>query len=563
MKNRGEKGITLLVLVIAIIIIFIIAGITLRTGVETVSSAHFMSFQSELTMVQSKVNEIAVQYMRENKTLGANFTKYEEMIWEEKEQEIYNTKEVNEVLAKKASEKGVTIEALKQGFKICPKEYLQDELGLENLKRNYWINLEDTIVVALEECYYEGKNYYMLEQIDSSIYNVTYNNQITSEGSFDVETTQIASGFQVTIIPNHSKYVSKWQIKYKLQEEENWKIEENLTFRVDTPGTYNIQVLHSPDVDLGTKTITIKAGKMDEKGYYTQNSTINGRTKGTAFNPVIPKDFKPLEDNTTGGAIWGDGSTAPTREAVSSGLVIENKDGSQYVWVPVDGTEIKLSRYTFDTNGNSIVQSSNPITIEGDSFEEMETPLYGNTPALKLRAFIESVQNNGGYYIARYEASKREDGKALSIVSQGTPATNEQSTINPKMLWNKVTQSEASNACQNLYEGIQSDLINSYAWDTAIIFIQKYDSVVQNYSNRKDGNGTLKNTGNTQDIACNIYNMGSNCSEWTTEAVNNPDMQSVVRGADYLDNQKLTSSRIKTSTANTAYNVGFRSILYW
>ncbi len=563
MRNKREKGITLIALVIMIIIILIIAGITIRTGVDTVKSAQFMSFQSELTMVQSKVNEISAQYTRENKTLGVELTKYEEMIWEEKIQSVWDSEEVNAVLMEKAAEKDTSLEELKKGFRLCPIEYLQEELGIEKLERNYLINLEDTIVIAVEKFSYEGKNYYMLEQIESSLYNVTYNNQITADGTFEVEATQIDSGYQITITPKHDKYISKWQVKYKLHQEENWKIEENLVFKVDTPGVYDFQVIHSQEVDLGTKTITIKAGKMDENGYYTQNSTINGRTQGTAYNPVIPKGFKPVDDKTIGNALWGDGSSAPSREAVSSGLVIENKDGSQYVWIPVDGVEVKLSRYTFGENGDPIMQSSNTITIGEDSFEEMETPLYGNTSAIKLHKFIESVQNNGGYYIARYEASKGEDGKALSIISQGTPATNEQATINPKMLWNKISQSEASNACQDLYEGIQSDLINSYAWDTAIVFIQKYDNVVKNYSNRKDGSEVIKNTGDTEDTACNIYNMGSNCSEWTTEAVNNPNMQSVVRGADYSDNQKLTSSRTKTNTANTAYNIGFRSILYW
>lgn len=563
MRNKRERGITLMLLVITIVIIFIIAGITIKTGVDTVKSAQFMSFQSELTMVQSKVNEISVEYIRENKTLGVELTRYEEMIWEEKEQAVWNSKEVNEILEKKAADKNISVEKLKEGFHLCPKEYLADKLGIEKLERNYFINLEDTIVIALEKFTYEGKDYYMLEQIESSLYNVTYNNQITSNGTFEVEITPLISGYQVTITPKHDKYVSKWQVKYKLKDEENWKTEENLTFRIDAPGIYDIHVLHSPDVDLGTQTITISAGKTDENGYYTQNSTINGRTQSTAYNPVIPKGFKPLEDKTTGGAIWGNGLSAPTREAVNSGLVIENKDGSQYVWIPVDTAEIKLSRYTFDENGNAQVQGNTPISIDENSFEEMEASLYGNTSAINIKAFKESVQNNGGYYIARYEASKREDNKALSIVSQGISTESQDTAISTKMLWNKVSQSEASNACQELYTDIKSDLINSYAWDTAIAFIQKYDNIVKNYSNRKDGSGTLKNTGDTQDIGCNIYNMGSNCSEWTTEAVNDPNMQSSVRGSNYLENEKVTSSRIKTNKESKAYNIGFRPILYW
>ena len=195
---------------------------------------------------------------------------------------------------------------------------------------------------------FEGKNYYMLEQIESSEYNVSYNNQIKPEGTFNTTVTHVTNAYQIKIDTQHDKYVSKWEVRYKLQKEEDWKTTDNLIFNVETPGIYEIQVLHGDEVDLGTQTLTIKAGEPDENGYFTENSTINGRTESTAYNPLIPKGFKPIEDETTKQAIWGEGSEAPTREAVNSGLVIQNQDGNQYVWIPVDGVDVKLSRYTFN-----------------------------------------------------------------------------------------------------------------------------------------------------------------------------------------------------------------------
>ena len=62
---------------------------------------------------------------------------------------------------------------------------------------------------------------------------------------------------------------------------------------------------------------------------------------------------------------------------------------------------------------------------------------------------------------------------------------------------------------------VNSDLINSYAWDTAIIFIQEMED--NDYSIKKDGNGTLRNTGETGDKVCNIFDMRGNLSEFTTE----------------------------------------------
>ncbi|MGN1269677.1 MAG: hypothetical protein ACI4UU_02260, partial [Clostridia bacterium] len=68
--------------------------------------------------------------------------------------------------------------------------------------------------------------------------------------------------------------------------------------------------------------------------------------------------------------------------------------------------------------------------------------------------------------------------------------------------------------------GVESDLINSYAWDTAIVFIQKYSSNTAYSIQNSKNTGSLANTGErpeTTDKVCNIYDMASNTLEWITE----------------------------------------------
>ncbi len=558
MRSNREKGITLMALVITIVIIIIIAGVSISAGIDSIESANFMKFQSELTMVQTKINEITAQYQKENKSIGWTLTN--------EERGILNKEEVNTILTKKAEDKGISVEELKNGFSLCSKEYIAEELGLENLTRNYLVNLKNAIVVALEKCKFEGTDYYMLEQIESSIYNVTYNSQITPEGTFTATSKQIVNGYQISITTNHDKYVSKWEVRYKLKIEKEWKRTENLTFNVETPGTYEIQVFHGDEVDLGTQTLIIKAGEPDAEGYYTQNSAINGRTVSTAYNPVVPKGFKPIEDESTGKAQWGEGSTAPTREAVKSGLVIQSKDGSQYVWIPVDDVEVKLSRYSFNTNGSATIEAENSIADGGYLYEELATSTLDNAPAKDIEKFKASVQQNGGYYIARYEASKGENGKALSVISKGTPAGQNSSntSVSTGMLWNWVTQQEASNACQGLYSEIQSDLINSYAWDTAIVFIQKNADIAYSQRRGPTYSDTLKNTGTSNDVQCNIYDMAANTAEWTTETCNTPGNPCVYRGGIFEDSSYSVGNRVRgNSSSFENYNITFRSILYW
>ncbi len=328
---------------------------------------------------------------------------------------------------------------------------------------------------------------------------------------------------------------------------------------------------------------------------------------------VVPKGFK---------VVVSEGTTVP------EGIVIEDVKGNQFVWIPVrtvyknaektESSTIKLGRYTFNTsNGTPTMQqaafagdnesnpgqtyeSDPPVTIESN-FQELTTYRAGtpsngldglNAAAKNLAGFMQSVQKNGGYYIARYEASygegynseaitdveKYANAKPLSIVSTGTPRGRGQGSTPLKQgtLWNYVTQLNASKICQNMYEndntvGVESDLTNSYAYDTAIVFIEKMDASKSNYANANcdtTGNTSLMNTGMTGDKACNIYDMAANIMEWTTEystyIYNNTNAWPCTsRGGKFDANGHYTSMRYYTLFATyTDYFIGFRPILY-
>ena len=311
-------------------------------------------------------------------------------------------------------------------------------------------------------------------------------------------------------------------------------------------------------------------------------------------NPVVvPKGFK----------VTNDGITVP------EGVVIEDSHGNQFVWIPVGTVHkdsnpendviIQLGRYTFDRNNGTptpeqlAYTDSNPknyINTDGKVgvIEELYTELSIqrdgtvdesnhlndlNATAKDLAGFVESVRDNGGYYLARYEASYGSgssvaDWKPLSKVS----ITNSEASMNyaPKTLWNWVTQLDASKICQNMYKddntvGVESDLINSYAWDTAIVFIQSMNESNSNYANKKDGNGTLKNTGETGDKVCNIFDMAANLLEWNTEYSKYMDRKNAnpcsSRGG-YYNGDYYTADRGHDDTISSFPDVGFRPVLY-
>ena len=137
-------------------------------------------------------------------------------------------------------------------------------------------------------------------------------------------------------------------------------------------------------VEGGTKPET------DDQGYFEKNSTINGG-EGNADNPTIPAGFKPINEN---GADWGDGSKAPDTASVENGLVIEDKAGNQFVWIPVRGEYKRNTTYDSELE---IPEGKTEDEAIGEINEEAER---------------EAVTSKGGFYISRYEAGKE--------ISEGT-----------------------------------------------------------------------------------------------------------------------------------------------
>ena len=349
--------------------------------------------------------------------------------------------------------------------------------------------------------------------------------------------------------------------------------DSNFPLTVNIDG-YDVTIKKDGSVILGEY---IPPGNPDKiTGIFKEASTINGE-EGNKNNPVIPEEFKPINE---GEANWGDGTSEPP--GINEGLVIEDSEGNQYVWIPVDGVlgddgitvenavdgEIILGRYVFTYQGEIDISKTPSVPGEEivqyrDSYVE-STIGGGNTPANNLEAFINSVRTNGGYYIARFEASYGTDKKANSKVSNGYIEEYGVAPTQEGYLWNNITQLEAAKACQNLYTTINSDLVNSYAWDTAILFIRKNQNEDETpYSRQPSLNNELTNTGNTGDVQCNIYDMASNCREWTTET-HNPTSNgpcSCIGGAYDLiyDHPNMRNYRATTLGGT---NDTFRSILY-
>ena len=302
---------------------------------------------------------------------------------------------------------------------------------------------------------------------------------------------------------------------------------------------------------------------------------------------TIPKGFKVLAKGTSteSASYTYSGNNIP---AVQDGIVIENgTDGNQFVWVPVgtiknkDGSTntITLGRYSnfAKQNGTYVpAQNANNCTQEvtiNTYFKELSTFREGNTAtdstaqnatARNLAEFISTSLSNGGYYIARFEAS----GTASKITSK----------YNQTVLGN-ITQPNAAKVAREMYGEVKennelvyaSDLVNSYAWDTAIIFIQTYSTETDASSYASQNKSTsFANTGKSNDKYCNIFDMSGNADEWTTEYStysSTSNFYPCVHRGGYYDTDIgeaycYTSNRYDDYTTDSHSYDSLRSLLY-
>ncbi|MGN1269327.1 MAG: Tfp pilus assembly protein FimT/FimU, partial [Clostridia bacterium] len=174
-----------------------------------------------------------------------------------------------------------------------------------------------------------------------------------------------------------------------------------------------------------------------------------------------------------------EGEVSTNIPVVQDGIVIQNEtDLNEFVWVPVgeikndaventtNKTTITLGRYsnyTVAADGTlptpaqvaSKTDYDTPIPIDtyyieissdfaGGTFGGTEYKAAGeytdykgvtNTKAFNLQEWISTSLDNGGYYIARYEASKNGE-KAASKATTVASATSNGATITDGMLWN-------------------------------------------------------------------------------------------------------------------------------
>ena len=295
-------------------------------------------------------------------------------------------------------------------------------------------------------------------------------------------------------------------------------------------------------------------------------------------------DYTDAEGNTATIPAGFAVSNVEGENLVSKGLVIIGTTGNEYVWIPCtidenDTNKLQYKRETEewkiedDPTDNPTLATKDELTLAGTTPSDEETD-NGITTTV-LNEIVEQVKNekasvkaNGGYYIGRYEVGKENE---ISVIK---PNQNPYTNISCGQTYQESKKMYAGN-------GAISYLCSSYAWDTAIKFIQTH-SMATNYGNSrkdfnenwfdmevKDKNGNIikgeneamcLKTGKTTAKA-NIYDMGGNVAEFTTELNPNTLEPVILRGSRYNDTFPA-GSRWDTHSGVMGATCGFRTTLF-
>ena len=391
------------------------------------------------------------------------------------------------------------------------------------------------------------------------------------------------------------------------KEDENFKIA--IAGSYGTDGKLNLKDLKDNLKNQGILTnsneFPLEVTVNGEKKKIDANGNIIGsiqslKTKGTVFKDTttledtygnqvtIPKGFKIASDSAT---------------EVTGGIVIEDATytktiGSQFVWIPVgtgenaikkankETVEIELGRYDFTKNSDGTITTSEYSGSYTEDTTASHNSSRGNAIAKDIEKFKTSANSNHGYYIGRYEAGVVDYNSSVSTSNSNnetnwTGYTGDNIKLvckKEQQVWNYVTQNKASEVSRNMYGSeakVTSDLINSYAWDTAIVFIQKCgtESNSSTYSKtdgqsststrepQTTGTNILKATSKV-DKQCNIFDMAGNCFEWTTETHSDSYAPCVSRGGNYSYSNYYTSYRGYSNTSRAESIFSFRPLLY-
>ena len=286
------------------------------------------------------------------------------------------------------------------------------------------------------------------------------------------------------------------------------------------------------------------------KTAYVKGVKITGTYDPVLQGVKIPNGFYYVGGTKATGIVISDAKAdenvySKEKHADQANIPGDGLTGNQFVWVPVE-EPTKFTRYKSYWEG-SLEDISN--------YHEPSQEGYRYPDEVKeYNSMMQSVEENQGFYVARYEAGREEINGVETVVSKknatvwnnipwGTSMTEIGSTGAVAKAQGMYTNKETHNVTSTLIYGTQWDAIMLWidpAYETSTC---ADDSFVKNSTgkgnydeaeNTNEWRGKVASCGASDSYRVNnIYDLAGNVFEWTMEA-SSTDIR-VIRGGGYND----------------------------
>jgi len=355
-------------------------------------------------------------------------------------------------------------------------------------------------------------------------------------------------------------------------------VSPSLPYKVTKNGTYTFTVTGTSNGITSKKTVSVTVNQ------YMSSST--------GSNPYLPgNDFKKVDGTD-----------------LSNGLVIEDKDGSQYVWIEVPKTStVYPTAGTNITNFDSAAYTK--ITADLENYTKAyKSGGYSDADDDAKHVMLKSVYENGGFYIGRFEEgtanAKESTTKGTSAgpvskinmypyrsltlpeamdLTKKVNAGNRTCTLMYEVQWNLVLAHLHNKG--NISDTVLTQNSDSIGNTSSVSFTLNRGKYYANYnrgwqaynvdyyneddeyylvkSKVKQKHAALLTTGAAdRNKVMNIYDFAGNLTEWTIGVYSSTHWPCVVRGNSYNSG---------SNAANHGYyawyeydgNIGFRVSIYW
>ena len=333
--------------------------------------------------------------------------------------------------------------------------------------------------------------------------------------------------------------------------------------------------------EASTKTVQAQQNSEIEMNLLEQELANATKEPDPAEGVKIPTGFYYVGGTKTSGIVISDNVNDKDKYK-NKAVVGTDLLGNQYVWIPctTDSTSSKLQYARTDwgveadgDDNSRAIKDELTLTDASVTYSNADTANGINADVSKeivaqIKAEKASVAQYGGYYIGRYEVGKNSDTAVVKY--NQTPYAS-------------ITWSTAYGLAKKIITNseVNSYLCSSYAWDTAVNFIQN-NSTAKNYATSIEGfNGNwnpqavkdpsgnvIKPAGTSQQLNtglttqfCNIFDMGGNEAEFTTELNPGTSETVVLRGGSYnIDNP--AGYRWDYGSGGAYIGYGFRATLF-